>query len=562
MSKAFPIIQTVPVAKGTPGYEALRDRIVQEQFADKVPKELRLPADLIQNPPRNVTNIPRDCGLLTPDELGITEGYDATALAQAIRDRKLTAVAVATAFAKRAVIAHQLTCCLTEWFMDEAVAQAQKLDDHLATTGRTVGPLHGVPISIKEHVQMAGHWSADGYIASRQIDEEDSHLVAILRRLGAVFYCKTNQPQHIMHLETVSPYGRTLNPHNIDLSAGGSSGGEGALIALRGSVLGVGSDIGGSIRGPAGFCGIYGFKPTSHYLPNLGMLHSGNPAELTVLATCGPMGVSLRDLDMFMSLVVGEKPCLREPSLVPLPWTGLSTPLPSPPALKVGIMMHDGVIQPQPPVLRALEWAKDKLSSDPSIEVKPFTPYRVADAIRNIRRAYTPDGGAGIKAGLEKTGEPMESLTKWTIQDAEGPPYTFHQMFDMRVERDKLRCEFASHWMQQDVDVVLCPVFVGPASTHDTALYWNYTAFWNYVDCPGVVVPTPVRALAKGNEQYAPGLPLSKEDEHVRELWAAGDFEGAPINLQIVARKYHDSSLFAAVKEIEKAFTRKTIYYS
>ncbi|KAI7774301.1 hypothetical protein LA080_008988 [Diaporthe eres] len=552
MSKAFPIIQTVPVAKGTPEYEALRDRIVQQQFADKVPKELLLPPEIIKNPSRNVTSIPRDCGLLTADELEITESYDATALAQAIRERKLTAVAVATAFAKRAIIAHQLTCCLTEWFMEEALARAKSLDDHLASTGRPVGPLHGVPISIKEHVQMAGHWSADGYIASRQIDGEDSHVVAILRGLGAVFYCKTNQPQHIMHLETVSPYGRTLNPHNIDLSAGGSSGGEGALIALRGSVLGVGSDIGGSIRGPAGFCGIYGFKPTSHYLPMMGMLHGGNPAELTILATCGPMGVSLRDLDLFMSVVVGEKPFLREPSLVPLPWTGLSTPLPSSPALKVGLLMHDGVIQPQPPVVRALEWAKDKLGNSPSIQLKPFTPYRAADAIRNIRRAYTPDGGASLKAGLAKTGEPMEKLTQWTIQDAEGPSYTFQQMFDMRCERDSFRYEFAKHWTEQDVDVVICPVFVGPASAHDTALYWDYTAFWNYVDYPGVVVPTPVKALRKDEEpQYAPGEALGKEDAHVRELWAATDFEGAPINLQIVARKYHDSQLLAAAKEIE-----------
>lgn len=551
MSRAFPVIQTVPVARGTPEYEELRDRILQQQFADKVPRALLLPPETITSPPRNVTSVPRDCGLLTPDELEITEAHDATALAQAIREGKLTAVAVARAFAKRAIIAHQLTCCLTEWFMDEAVARARELDEHLAATGRPVGPLHGVPISIKEHIQVAGHWSADGYIASRQIDEEDGHVVAILRRLGAIFYCKTNQPQHIMHLETVSPYGRTLNPHNIDLSSGGSSGGEGALIALRGSVLGIGSDIGGSIRGPAGFCGIYGFKPTSHYLPMLGMLHGANPAELTILATCGPMGVSLRDMDMFMSLIVGEKPCLREPSLVPLPWTGLSTPLPSS-ALKVGIMMHDGVIQPQPPVVRALEWAKEKLSKSTSIELKKFSPYRTADAIRNIRRAYTPDGGASLKAGLAKAGEPMEKLTQWTIQDAEGPPYTFQQMFDMRCERESFRCAFARHWAEQDVDVVVCPVFVGPASAHDTALYWDYTAFWNYVDCPGVVVPTPVRALPKGEEQYGPGEPVGKEDAHVRELWAAGDFEGAPINLQIVGRKYHDSDLLAAVGEIER----------
>lgn len=88
-------------------------------------------------------------------------------------------------------------------------------------------------------MQIAHHWSADGFVATRYQDEEDAHLVAILRDLGAVFYCKTNQPQAIMHLETISPYGRTLNPYNINLSAGGSSGGEAALIALRGSILGM-----------------------------------------------------------------------------------------------------------------------------------------------------------------------------------------------------------------------------------------------------------------------------------------------------------------------------------
>lgn len=88
-------------------------------------------------------------------------------------------------------------------------------------------------------MQIAHHWSADGFVATRYQDDEDAHLVAILRDLGAVFYCKTNQPQAIMHLETISPYGRTLNPHNINLSAGGSSGGEAALIALRGSILGM-----------------------------------------------------------------------------------------------------------------------------------------------------------------------------------------------------------------------------------------------------------------------------------------------------------------------------------
>lgn len=551
------MIQTVPVAKGTPAYEALRDDIVREQFTNKVPADLLLPASLLANPPKDVTGIPRTCGLLTAEELAITEEHDATSLAAAIRSRALTAEAVARAFSRRAAIAHQLTCCLTEWFPDEALARARELDAHLARTGEVVGPLHGVPVSIKEHMQMAGHWSADGTVASRTLDEADADAVAALRALGAVFYCKTNQPQGIMFLETVSPYGRALNPHNIHLSAGGSSGGEGALIALRGSVLGLGTDIGGSIRGPAGFCGIYGFKPTSHYLPCRGFTHHGMPAELTVLATCGPMAASLRDLDLLMAGVLGQKPFLRDPCLVPLPWTGprgAQSPGGGKP-LKIGFMMNDGVIRPQPPVVRALEWAKEKLSAaagkGSSFEVKPFAPYRVAEGTKNVRRAYWPDGGSGLLAQLAQTGEPEEPLTTWNLKEVKGETFGWDELFRLRKERDAFRCAFADHWTAQDVDVVVAPVFVGPACSHDTGLFWNYTAFWNYVDCPGVVFPTPVRALKKGEEAYGPGEVMSEEDAKVRKFWEEGDFEGAPINLQIVARKYHDNELFAAIEAMK-----------
>ncbi|KAH6887492.1 amidase signature domain-containing protein [Thelonectria olida] len=550
-SKTLPVVQPVPVLSGPPEFETLRTSILEE-FAEKVPENLRLPQSIFENPPKNVTAVPRECGLLSADEIEITEKYDATELAASISSKKLTAVAVATAFAKRAIISHQVTCCLMEWFMDEAIERAKALDEHLEKTGKTVGPLHGVPISVKEHMPLAGHWTTVGYMDTRRKDTEDCQMMAILRKAGAVFYCKTIQPQSIMHLESVSVYGRVLNPYNIGLSAGGSTGGEAALVAMRGSVLGVGTDIGGSVRGPSGFCGIYGFKPTSYTLPMKDFLVGGFGAELNVLCSTGPMCASLRDMDLFMSVMAAAKPYLTDPRLIPIPWTGLkSTPKPGP--LKVGFMMDDGAIAPQPPVISALHWAKQQLEASGDFLVKIFNPFRGAEAMKNIRLAYWPDGGKALKKHLEATKEPMFPLTQWIIKDAEGTELTSEGVLQQRVTRDTFRCDFAEHWESQDVDIVICPVFVGPACEHDKAFYWNYTAFWNYVDYPGVVVPTPVKAQAKGVESYAGDTPLSEECKHVRKMWNDGDFEGAPVNLQVVARKYHDNDLFAALDRMKEA---------
>lgn len=550
-SKILPIVQVKALVSGPPEYEAARTALLEE-FATKVPDELRLPPELINNAPKNVTRIPQECGLLSPEELDITEKYDATALAALIKEKKLTSVAVTTAFAKRAIIAHQVTSCLTEWFMDEAIERAKYLDEYLQSTGKTVGPLHGVPISIKEHMPVAGHWSSVGYLDSRVKDKEDCHMMAILRAAGAVFYCKTNQPQSIMHLESTSVWGRTLNPHNTGLSSGGSTGGEAALLAMRGSVLGIGTDIGGSIRCPAGFCGIYGFKPTSYTLPMKDFLLGGAVAELNILISTGPMCSSLRDMDLFVSTILASKPHLVDPKLIPIPWTGLDS-IPKPKPLKIGIMMNDGVIVPQPPVIRALKWAAEKLGASDYFSVKPFEPYGTATAMKNIRLAYWPDGGKIVKGHLAATGEPMLPLTQWIIKDAEGPELKPIEILQQRLDRDSFRSDFARHWESQDVDLVVCPVYVGPACEHETSFYWNYTAFWNYVDYPGVVVPTPIKALKKSAEVYAADAPppLSTDDEHVRKMWEEGDFEGAPITLQIVARKYHDNDLFAALQKMQ-----------
>ncbi|KAF3003973.1 hypothetical protein E8E14_006127 [Neopestalotiopsis sp. 37M] len=551
VSSTLPIVQPGPMPTGTPQFESLKRRYLSE-FAAMVPKELVLPREVIENPPKDVTGIPASCGLLTPEELDITEKYDAWGLAEAIATKKLTSVAVVTAFTKRAIIAHQLTCCLAEWFMSEAVDRAKELDDHLAATGQVVGPLHGVPISVKEHIPVKGHSVLGASWDTRRIAKEDCHMISILREAGAVFYCKTLQPQALMHLETVSMAGRTLNPHNILLSAGGSTGGEGALVAMRGSVLGIGTDIGGSVRGPSGFCGIYGFKPTSYTLPMKDFMEGGFSAELNVLCSVGPMCTSARDMDLFMSVITSTKPYLKDPRIVPIPWTGLSTEKKKAP-LKIGFMMNDGVIEPQPPVAKGLQWVRERLESHPDFQVKNFEPFKTAEAIKNLRLAYYPDGGKTLRDHFRASGEPTLPLTEWIVRDAEGPDVGSSGVLKYRLLRDDFRCDFAEHWNAQDVDIIICPVFVGTACSHETAFYWNYTGFWNYVDAPGVVIPTPIKAGPKGSESYASQTPLSQDCTHVRELWEEGDFEGAPVNVQIVARKHHDNELFAALGAIEAA---------
>ncbi|KAK2033250.1 amidase [Colletotrichum zoysiae] len=553
---SLPVVKLVPSPSGSPEFEATRQTLI-EQFSAKVPQEYHVSSSIIDQPPQNVTSIPGECGILSNEEIDITENFDAVSLAAAIAQKRFTAVAVATAFAKRAIIAHQLTCCLTEWLMEEAIDQAKALDEHLAKTGKTVGPLHGVPISVKEMIPVAGQHSALGFLITRHVDDTDSHMIAILRKAGAVFYCKTAQSQGLMHLETVSLFGRVLNPFNIHLTAGGSTGGGAALLAMRGSVLSIGTDIGGSIRAPASFCGLYGFKSTSYTLPMRDFLGpSGFAAELNILGSTGPLAVSLRDMDLFVSVLKAAQPHLEDPRLIPIPWKGLNVHAKNAP-LKVGFMMNDGLIVPQPPVTRALDWARTRLSGLPNFEIKSFTPYRVEEALRNIELGFFPDGGKQVKQALAATGEPMLPLTKAIVKSAEttGQDLDAAGVLQQRVTRDNFRCDFAAHWNKSDVDVVICPAYVGSASVHETTLFWNYTAFWNYVDYPGLVVPTPIKALAKGSEGYAAAdtVPLSGQDELVKKLWAEGDFEGAPVGIQIVARKYHDNDLFAALAAMKAA---------
>ncbi|KAF3909248.1 Acetamidase [Dactylellina cionopaga] len=201
---------------------------------------------------------------LSPKETEITTVGPAK-LVELLANRTYTAVEVTRAFLKRAAIAQKLTNCTTELLPALALSRAEYLDSYLATNNRTIGPLHGLPISVKEHIGIKSHDLNAGFCAwVGTIAQEDGAILPPLYEAGCVFYVRTMQPQTLMHLETSNNlYGVTVNPFNRNLTSGGSSGGEGALIGIRGSCLGIGTDIGGSIRSPAANNGIRPFENRS-----------------------------------------------------------------------------------------------------------------------------------------------------------------------------------------------------------------------------------------------------------------------------------------------------------
>ena len=145
------------------------------------------------------------------------------------------------------------TNCLSETFFQEAIETAKALDVHLQRTGRTIGPFHGLPISLKDNFNIIGKDSTIGFTSwVNNPATYNSTLVELLRNAGAVLYVKTNVPTAMMIAETVNNvFGRTMNPLNRELTSGGSSGGESALIAFGGSPLGVGTDIGTCVKYPS-----------------------------------------------------------------------------------------------------------------------------------------------------------------------------------------------------------------------------------------------------------------------------------------------------------------------
>lgn len=261
-----------------------------------------------------------------------------------------------------------------EIFFDAAIDEAKKLDAHFSKTKQPVGPLHGLPVSLKDQFHVRGVETTMGYvgwIGSFQGNGDDprkgvteSELIRELRNLGAVLYCKTSVPVTLMCGETANHIIKyTWNPKNRHLSCGGSSGGEGALIALRGSPVGFGTDIGGSVRIPAAFNGLFGLRPSAGRIPYEGAANSMD-GQNTVLSVIGPLAPNLRSLKMIFQAVLTKMPWYHDPLVLEIPWRNeiehqtrklIQASVHDPSRLAFAVMRHDGVVRPHPPVARGLE---------------------------------------------------------------------------------------------------------------------------------------------------------------------------------------------------------------
>jgi amidase len=357
-----------------------------------------------------------------------------------------------------------------------------------------------------------------------------------------------------MHLETVNNItGRTLNPINRELSAGGSSGGESALVAFKGSPIGLAADGGGSIRNPAANCGLIGMKCTSNRVPQAGSKAPMFGNECTPVSV-GPVCHSVRDNIYFLKAMLDTQPWLREPYLTPVPWR----PVVLKPKYRIGVVTDDGLVKPHPPVLAAIKALSQKLSSLGDFEVFPFSPYEHARGYDIVRRIYFCDGGAANRSIIASSGEPVCDLSEWIMKPEIVVPHTIESLWAAQAERNKFRQDYLDHWNNHPdaPDFLLVPVGFGVATRHDTARYWGYTAIYNLLDYPACAFPTGMTVSAENEEHKVDRNYVARENEFEKyctdlytEFGPEG-YEGAPISLQLVGRKYDCEAVMETVARI------------
>jgi Asp-tRNA(Asn)/Glu-tRNA(Gln) amidotransferase A subunit family amidase len=406
----------------------------------------------------------------------------------------------------------------------EAIAAASAV-----AGGKNLGPLHGVPISVKSSVNVAGMRTESGTrLRAGTVAAHDAPLVKRLRKAGAIIIGVTNTPELLMAWETDNLlYGRTNNPWDLERTAGGSSGGEAAAIAAGMSAGGVGSDGGGSIRVPAHFSGICGLKPTPGRIPSTGHFPASD-GPFAMLGVVGPMARNVDDLKALFEVMQGPDdgdPCAAP---VPLRW-------PSAEALKgrkIGYFEDDGRTPVTAEIRQAVKTAADVLSRR-GFRVEPFRPKGLEEARQLWKRFFVKVGGMIIEPmfrGREADCSPtLREFLKWSAAE---PELTGDSLLESWFRRDSLRAEFLAE--MREYPILLCPPAAVPAFRHGERAWnidgknvhyldaWSYAEWFNLLGNPAAVLPV----------SHSP--------------------QGLPIGVQIVGRPWEEELVMAVAAEVER----------
>ncbi|KAL4875895.1 amidase [Aspergillus karnatakaensis] len=547
----------------------------RQSILDLIPDEWRIPVIPAPEVQKKVTGwYIRQ--YLTESEIDMTESR-AEHIVQQTSSGKWSAVEVTKAFCHRAALAHQLTNCLHEILFTQALDEAARLDTHLATTKTPFGPLHGLPISFKDQFHIHGAETTMGYVGwigtfegKKGTGKEhvtESEFVRAVRALGGIPFCKTSLPHTVMSMETWNNIvGYTLNPHNRFMTAGGSSGGEGALLALRGTPLGIGTDIGGSIRVPSSFCGLYGIRPSHGRLPYGGAANS-MPGQKTIPSVCGPMAPSVSSLKMLVKgLLTQEEPWLHDPAVVEMPWREelsiLRNPTDNSGRLTFGVYSSDDAVAPLPPVKRAITEIVAHIESLGHHTI-PWNPPDHQRATRIAYEAWEEDGGLNIHHNINLSGEPLLERIAGDYGTSPRSPTPGDEIHALALRKIAYQTEYMEYWNStakltmtgKPVDAIVAPVTPFASfelgKTHTAA----YGPWVNVLDYTAVVVPvtTVDKAVDAREKDY---VALSDIDQRIREEYNPQVQHGTPVGLQLVGRRFQEEKMLALAEMFEEAFEK------
>jgi len=453
----------------------------------------------------------------------------ATEMAKGIREKQLSPVELIEAHLSRIETLNPKMNAFVQLAAERARSQAQAAETAVMG-GKVWGPLHGVPISIKSSIEVAGlRCEAGTRLRAGLVAEKDAPLVGRLRTAGAIILGVTNTPELLMAWETDNLlYGRTNNPWDLERTAGGSSGGEAAAIASGCSAGGVGSDGGGSIRVPAHFSGICGLKPTPGRIPSTGH-YPNSVGPFALLGVVGPMARAVADLQMLFDAMAG--PDVGDPCSAPVLLRDIS------PAdlknIRIGYFEDDGRTPVTPETRAAIRTAAESLDRA-SFQVCPFLPDGLLELARQLWwKLFGTAGGmllGPLTRGHESELSPiLREFSNWV---AAQPPHTGESLLQTWVERDIVRLQVLTQ--MREFPILLCPVASVPAFRHGERSWviegkkvdyldaWSYSEWFNLLGNPAAVVPV------------------------------ARSPEGLPIGVQIVGRPWEEEIVLAVAAALER----------